>query len=96
MPRRTATLRATYRQVCEAPELAVLAVLDAALETSILAVAAACPELHDVDDDRRGSPEPVARAARDLIDLARALTHVVRRYRRECDAERRRHVNLPF
>ncbi len=96
MPRRTATLQATYRQVCEAPELAVLAVLDAALETSILAVAAACPDVHDVDDDRGDSPGRPARAARDLIDLARALSHAVRHYRRACDAERRRHENLPF
>jgi hypothetical protein len=71
----------------------VLAVLDAALETSILAVAATRPELHDLDDDRDDAP---LCAARDLLDLARALSLALRRYTRACLAERSRRDNLPF
>jgi len=74
-----------------APELAALAVLDAALDVAVLALAAAWPELHTGDTDH---DQP--RAALDAINHARALSAALRRYRRALARADRCEADLPF
>lgn len=76
----------------DAPELAALTVLEAALDATVFALAAAWPELqlgHQVDYD-----EP--RAALDVIEQARALGSALREYRRVRAAHRERQLDQPF
>ena len=75
-----------------APELAAVSVLEAALDATVFALAAAWPELqlgHDVHYD-----EP--RAALDVIEQARALGAALREYRRARAAYRERELDRPF
>ena len=69
--------RPSVEQLGVAPELAALAVLEAAADTAVLALVAVYPEiqdLHEYDD----SPE--LRVALDIIDAARAVAASVNRY----------------
>lgn len=75
-----------------APELAVVAVLEAALDATVFALAAAWPELQLGHDLRYDEP----RAALDVIEHARALAAALRGYRRALAAKRQRELDLPF
>lgn len=79
------------------PQLASLAVLEAAANVTILALAAEYPELAS-DVDLR---EPIElQAAGDLIELARAIALTITRYRRvlveRLAREREQDELLPF
>lgn len=76
-----------------APELAVLAVLEAAIDVALIALIAAHPD--DVDDD---SVSPESRAAHALVEDARDVAAAVNRYRLAlaCARERERDDLLPF
>ena len=80
-------------QLAAAPELAILAVLEAALDVTILALAAAWPELQELDLD---SSYDEARAAFDVIERARTLAAAVNRYRLALATADRRDHDLPF
>ena len=71
-----------------APELAVLAVLEAALEVSLIALLAADP-----DDDGNEHPTPLRRAARALADAARILDAAINRYRLALALAKENHAN---
>ena len=72
-------MRATPDDLCEAPELAILAVLDATLDQAILAVLAQNREITDADD-LVGMP-PAAWIADVLASEADHLRHLIQRYR---------------
>jgi hypothetical protein len=82
-------------QLESAPEIAVLAVLDAAANTAVLALAAVYPELQDIPapDDVNAAP---TREALSVIEHARALRVAIARYRRALLRERLRDELLPF
>ena len=82
----------TAEQLAAAPELAVLAVLEVALRTAILALVAAWPELNDLDDDPLDEP----RAALELVERARDLGAAVNRYRLALATAHGRQDDLPF
>ena len=84
--------RPTYEQLLATPELATLAVLETALDVTVLALAAQHPELHDQIADAL----PELRAAGDIIDLARALATELKRYRGELVSAAERDDQLPF
>jgi hypothetical protein len=75
-----------------APELAVLAVLEAGVDVALVALIAAHPD----DDDDPVPPE--RRAARQLIEAARDLASAVNRYRLALARarDRERDELLPF
>jgi hypothetical protein len=77
-----------------APELAALAVLEAAADVAVLAVLAAHPDDDELDDDSH----PDQRAARVLVDAARDVAACVNRYRLALVVSRqhRRDDLLPF
>ena len=85
----------SIEQLESAPEIAVLAVLDAAAGTAVLALAAVYPELQDI-------PEPddinaaATREALSVIEHARALGVALARYRRALLRDRLRDELLPF
>jgi hypothetical protein len=70
------------------PELAVLAVLDAALHASVFAVIAVHPPLRD-HDPRTGHLPDSHWVASVLIPLAHQLQDAIAGYRRVLDRERR-------
>jgi hypothetical protein len=73
-----ATKGPSVEQLWRAPELASLAVLDAAIDMAILAVTAVYPEMQDQDpDDQTAS----LRAAIVVIEDARILATSMARYR---------------
>ena len=80
------------------PQLAILAVLEAAADIAILALGAEYPELACPDVDPRNPPE--LRAALELVEIARALDRALGRYRRALrDARARQEQEddlLPF
>jgi hypothetical protein len=83
----------TVERLWAAPELACLAILDAALDASILAIRAVYPEMQDQDPaDQTDS----LRAATLVLDDVRVLAASIARYRhilrRQCD----RAENDPF
>lgn len=68
----------TVEQLWVAPELAALAVLDAAIDAAVLAIGAVYPEMADHDpDDMTDS----LRAANVVLDDARTLASALARYR---------------
>jgi hypothetical protein len=90
-------LRASRPSVVDlyaAPELAVLAVLEAGVDVALVALVAAHPE--DLDDEDPAPHE--RRAARQLIEAARDLASAVNRYRLAlaCARDRERDGLLPF
>jgi hypothetical protein len=88
----SAPVRVTWEQLLAAPELASLAVLEAALDVAGVALAAAWPELQDIDlcdhDEPRAALEVLRRAA----DLVAAVNH----YRRALAVADDRNNDLPF
>ena len=85
--------RPTYEQLVAAPELASLALLEAALYVAGVALAAAWPELHD-GEMAREHDEP--RAALDILRRAAALAAAVNRYRLVLTVADARQHDLPF
>jgi hypothetical protein len=77
------------------PQLAVLAVLEAATSAATRAIRAAHPELHDLDISRHS--DPLADAALHVLDLARALAISLHQYDRALrEAYAREDHLLPF
>jgi hypothetical protein len=78
-----------------APELAALAVLEAALDVTIVAIVAAHPDDHELEDD---PPAPERVAARALLRAVRNAVSAVNRYRLEISIERARERDelMPF
>ena len=84
--------RLTHDQLLGAPELAVLDLLENALDVGVLALAVAYPELHDLDH----VTAPQALAALGIVDAARALRALVNRYRLTLAIAPGDSVDLPF
>lgn len=76
-----------------APELAVLAVLEAAVDVSLVALVAAHPDDHELEDD---PPLPERVAARALVAAVRDVVDAVNRYRLALSRARDRDRLLPF
>lgn len=89
--------RISIEQLGFAPEFGVLAILDVAADTAVLALAAAHPELQGIQDpDDNTTPTGAALAALSVIEHARALAVALARYRRGLLRERHRDDILPF
>ena len=84
----------SMEQLGIAPELATLALLEAAANTAALALIAVFPEIQDLDDEDDDGAE--LRAALDVIDKARAVALSVKRYRRALLLAQERHDPTPF
>lgn len=86
-------MRLSVEQLWTTPELAVLAVLETAADTAVLALAAIYPEMQDMhpDDDT-----DALRAALSVIEHARALRVTLNHYRRALVRARERDDALPF
>jgi hypothetical protein len=84
--------RVTYEQLVAAPELASLAVLEVSLNVTGVALAAAWPELHDINLCDHDEP----RAALDILRLAADLVAAVNRYRLALAVAHDRQHALPF
>jgi hypothetical protein len=76
-----------------APELAVLAVLEAAVDVSLVALVAAHPDDHELEDD---PPQPERVAARALVVAVRVVGEAVNRYRLALSRARDRDHLMPF
>jgi len=78
-----------------APELGVLAVLEAALDVAIVAIVAAHPDDHELEDD---PPAPERVAARTLLRTVRIAASAVNQYRLALSIERARERDrlMPF
>ena len=83
----------SMEQLGTSPELATLALLEAAASTAALALIAAFPEIQDLDEDDDGAE---LRAALDIIDKARAVALSVKKYRRALLLAQERHDPTPF
>ncbi|HEX7273202.1 MAG TPA: hypothetical protein VF420_13740 [Casimicrobiaceae bacterium] len=92
MSRRSRSPHPTIDQLITAPELAILAALEDTLRVATLALAAAWPEIQEVDL----SPDEQPRTALDVIESARALTAAVNRYRLALAVDHARDQDLPF
>ena len=83
----------SIEQLWVAPELASLAVLDAAIDTAILAITAVHPEMQDQDpEDQTAS----LRAATVVIEDARTLVASMSRYRLILRRNNDRAEDTPF
>ena len=85
----------TARQLGVAPELAVLAVLEAAIHSAIPALCAAQPELCAAALDAGGSSPPASAAER-AIRLALELRGALHSYRLALEEDSQRDAPLPF
>jgi hypothetical protein len=85
----------TARQLGAAPELAVLAVLEAAIHSAIPALCAAQPELCAAAPDVGGTSPPACAAERAIM-LALELRDALHSYRLELEEDPRRDEPLPF
>jgi hypothetical protein len=85
----------TARQLGVAPELAVLAVLEAAIHSAIPALCAAQPELCAAAPDAGGSSRSACAAERAIL-LALELREALHGYRLALEEEPRRDDPLPF
>jgi hypothetical protein len=83
----------TYQQLLAAPELASLALLEASLEVAALALAAAWPELHDLDIAREGDE---TRAALLVLHRSSRLVAAIHTYRIARVLADCRPLDLPF
>jgi hypothetical protein len=83
-------------ELVTAPELAALATLDHALQISILALAAAWPELELLDFPLPPGIDARLRAALHILEDARRLALHLRRYRVALRDTERRELDLPF
>jgi hypothetical protein len=72
--------RLTIGQLGLAPEMAILAVLESAADTTVLVLTAFYPELQDFHDPSDYSQTTLA--ARAVIDHARATRGAIMRYRK--------------
>lgn len=78
---------ATPQDLIEAPERAVLELLDAALQQAIYALFAAHSELLDTDSlEDCGAATPQLWIADAIYNQATALQHTINRYRQACEA----------
>ena len=77
-----------------APELAVLALLEAAASVAILALGVAYPEMQDLDD--RGAQPDELRAAMAILDGTRLLGETINRYRLALVLAQKYDELLPF
>jgi len=75
-------------------ELAVLTILETAADTTVLALVAAYPELHDFHDPSDYSATTLAALA--VIDHARAMRGALLRYRKAMLRVRKGDRILPF
>jgi len=92
-PRRTKNSWPTPDELVEAPELAVLALLDTNLELALRALVAAHPALADLDPPPWTlEPSPSGRAAEILLASTKRLHQALETYR---DAVAPRHDALP-
>ena len=85
----------TARQLGVAPELAVLAVLEAAIQSAIPALCAAQPELCVAAPDAGGSSPPACAAERAIL-LALELRDALHSYRLALDEDAQPDDPLPF
>jgi hypothetical protein len=85
--------RPTVEQLTASPELATLAVLDAALGVAIVALVAAWPELNDLEAN---CPHDEPRTALDVVQRAGDLAGAINRYRLALATADRRKYDLPF
>jgi len=83
-------------ELVTAPELAALATLDHALQISVLALAAAWPELELLDFPLPRGVDARLRAALRIVEHARRLAHLTRRYRAVLREAEQRESDLPF
>lgn len=86
--------RLSIEQLRTAPELAVLAILEASATTAIFALAAVYPELHEIHDP--ADDIATAIAALSVIEQARALGIALTRYRRALLRQRQHDDLLVF
>lgn len=86
--------RLSIDQLGLAPELAVLTILEAAADTTVLALTAVYPELHDFHDPSDYSATTLAALA--VIDHARAMRGALVRYRKAMLRARQGNLLLPF
>lgn len=84
-------MKLSPQALAASPELAAVAVLDAALDVTVRALAAVWPELQDGN-----LPYDEHRAALEVIELARSLGIAIRRYRRAVASADRSERDLPF
>jgi len=84
--------RVTYEQLLAAPELGSLALLEGALEVTGVALAAAWPELHEIQSCDHDEP----RAALDVLRCAADLVAAINRYRLALVVADNRRYDLPF
>ena len=83
-------------ELVTAPELAALATLDHAVEISVLSLAAALPELELLEFPLPRGIDARLRAALRLVEHARRLAHLTRRYRAALRDAEQRELDLPF
>jgi hypothetical protein len=83
-------------ELVTAPELAALATLEHALQISMLALAAMWPELELLDFPVPRGIDPRLRAALRIVEHARRLAHLTRRYRAALRVAEQREFDLPF
>ncbi|MGO9837405.1 MAG: hypothetical protein ACLP1X_24705 [Polyangiaceae bacterium] len=84
--RRGALSPVTLVDLLNAPELAVLELLDHAVHVARLALVAQHPHLLGDEHGRPGSDaDPIAQRAAEILDCAFALARAVRGYRRAID-----------
>jgi len=76
-----------------APELAILAVLEASVDVALVALVAAHPDDHELEDD---PPAPEKLAARALVAAIRDVADAVNRYRLATSRGRDRDNLMPF
>lgn len=91
-PRRPPSLDA----LVTAPELAALATLDHAVQIAVLALAAAWPELALLESPLPRGIDARLRAALRIVEHARRVAHLTRRYRAALRDAEQREFDLPF
>jgi hypothetical protein len=84
----------TPEELAIAPELAILAAIEAALDLAIVALVAAQPELGPTDDGHDAVTSPAAHSADAVITTAQALAAAIACYR--VTLRRRDRDELPF
>lgn len=87
--------RPRVEDVYAAPELATLAVVEAALDVSLIALVAAHPDDHELEED---PPLPERVAARALVEAVHDVAAALNRYRLALTLERVRERDrlMPF
>lgn len=86
--------RLSTEDLLSAPELASLALLEAALSVTTLALGAACPDLNDPNVELL--VDLPAQAAFDVVERARELVASLNRYRLAVVVAHQREVDIPF